>query len=452
MKKITFLMACLLSVFGLSAATMYENLYVVGDACAAGWSPNDALEMTKLETGKFTWTGQLLDKTGDRRFKFLVGRGWDPCLAPNPDVPDHEVVTPGVPATLYDKGEHGGYDTSFQVEETGIYTIDIDLNTMTMLLTKAEQDRPDVTEFGQVYLAGSAFAEKVAMEKVSDGVYKWSGVLEVAEPMIGFYFVNGDDSESLNPANSGSIKSGSYTMVYNANGVGSAEFQIPATSTYTITVDVANMKMEVLKIDYEHLYLVGSAHTAKPGNWLTEDGVEMERIESGKFTWSGQLYAKTTEGGDTEFKFLNQLVAGVWENDFVFDAAQSSNQPIEVGGTYTISYRGSGHDNKFTVPADGNYKLTVDLYAMTLTVEQGTASAINETVAAVPAVVVDGATIRVLANDLHIDGVMVFDLLGNCVASTGAVGDYAFDMAHSGVYVVRIACGNQVCSHKVIVK
>ena len=88
MKKITFLIACLLAVFGMSAINHYDNLYVVGDACAAGWSPDDALEMTKVGDGQFTWTGELLDKTGDRRFKFLVGRGWDPCLAPNPDVPD----------------------------------------------------------------------------------------------------------------------------------------------------------------------------------------------------------------------------------------------------------------------------------------------------------------------------------------------------------------------------
>ena len=47
MKKITFLIACLLAVFGMSAINHYDNLYVVGDACAAGWSPDDALEMTK---------------------------------------------------------------------------------------------------------------------------------------------------------------------------------------------------------------------------------------------------------------------------------------------------------------------------------------------------------------------------------------------------------------------
>ena len=74
MKKITFLIACLLAVFGMSAINHYDNLYVVGDACAAGWSPDDALEMTKVGDGQFTWTGELLDKTGDRRFKFLVGR------------------------------------------------------------------------------------------------------------------------------------------------------------------------------------------------------------------------------------------------------------------------------------------------------------------------------------------------------------------------------------------
>lgn len=450
MKKITLLMACLLSVCGLYAVE-YDHLYVIGDATTAGWTTSGNLEMTNLGEGKFTWTGELLDR-GDnsRRFKFIVGNSWYPCLTTTADA--HEVVTPGVAVALLDKHEEVQPDAAFVVEKTGTYKIDIDLNAMTMLLTETTQNVPDVDEFGQVYLAGSAFAEKVAMDKVSDGVYKWSGVLEVAEPMIGFYFESNDGTQSLNPANSGSIKSGVYNMVYNAEEVGSAEFQIPATSTYTITVDVANLSMEVLKIDYEHLYLVGSSLTARPGSWLTEDGVEMEKIESGKFTWSGQLYAQTTEGSNTEFKFLNQLVPGVWENDFVFDTTQSANQPIELGQTYTISYRGSGNDNKFTVPEDGNYKLTVDLHAMTLTVEEGTSSAINEVVAAAPAVVADGATVRVLANGLHIDGVMVFDLLGNCIASTGAVSDYALDLAHSGVYVVRIACGNQVYSHKVIVK
>ena len=125
-----------------------------------------------------------------------------------------------------------------------------------------------------------------------------------------------------------------------------------------------------------------------------------------------------------------------------------------VGETYTISYFTAGnHDNKFTVPYDGYYKLTVDLNALTLLVEQGDPTAIEEVSAAVkPVVTVSGSTIQVLTNGAVVDDVMVFDLLGNCVASTVADSDCSFDMAHGGVYVVRINCGNAVYSNKVIVK
>jgi len=36
MKKITFLIACLLAVFGMSAINHYDNLYVVGDVQQVG--------------------------------------------------------------------------------------------------------------------------------------------------------------------------------------------------------------------------------------------------------------------------------------------------------------------------------------------------------------------------------------------------------------------------------
>ena len=90
---------------------------------------------------------------------------------------------------------------------------------------------------------------------------------------------------------------------------------------------------------------------------------------------------------------------------------------------------------------------------MTLLVEQGDPTAIEEVSAAVkPVVTVSGSTIQVLTNGAVVDDVMVFDLLGNCVASTAMVSDCSFDMAHGGVYIVRVNCGNAVYSNKVIVK
>ena len=97
--------------------------------------------------------------------------------------------------------------------------------------------------------------------------------------------------------------------------------------------------------------------------------------------------------------------------------------------------------------------MTVDLNALTLLVEQGEPTAIEEVSATVkPVVTVSGSTIQVLANGAVVDDVMVFDLLGNCVASTATDSDCSFDMAHGGVYGVRINCGNAVYSNKVIVK
>ena len=62
------------------------------------------------------------------------------------------------------------------------------------------------------------------------------------------------------------------------------------------------------------------------------------------------------------------------------------------------------HDNKFTVPSDGYYKLTVDLNALTLLVEQGDPTAIEEVSAAVkPVVTVSGSTIQVLTNGAVVD-------------------------------------------------
>ena len=272
--------------------------------------------------------------------------------------------------------------------------------------------------------------------------------------MPGSYIVRNDNSQPLNPANASEVKSGTYTPVFSADGVATAEYQIASTATYTITIDLNTVKMEVTKIDYDHLYLIGSAMKGEPGAWKTEDGIEMTRVSEGVFTWNGFLYAKNSEGGDTEFKFINQLIAGNWENCFVFDQTKEGNQLITLGETYTISYFTAGnHDNKFTVPSDGYYKLTVDLNALTLLVEQGDPTAIEEVSAAVkPVVTVSGSTIQVLTNGAVVDDVMVFDLLGNCVASTAMVSDCSFDMAHGGVYIVRVNCGNAVYSNKVIVK
>ncbi|MFG6397224.1 MAG: SusF/SusE family outer membrane protein, partial [Muribaculaceae bacterium] len=68
MKKFTLtVMSAVLGLLSMSAVDA-DQLYVVGSATAAGWSPDKALEMTKVSDNVFSWTGEL--KGGE--FKFLT--------------------------------------------------------------------------------------------------------------------------------------------------------------------------------------------------------------------------------------------------------------------------------------------------------------------------------------------------------------------------------------------
>ena len=118
----------------------YENLYVVGNACEIGWNPDAALPMTKEGNGIFTWTGTLIDNSIDQaRFKFLVSDQWKPSLTCRINVNGHLVIEPGQEYDLYERPnpEDGmGYDNAFQVTSTGVYKLEVNLNTMKLKCTK----------------------------------------------------------------------------------------------------------------------------------------------------------------------------------------------------------------------------------------------------------------------------------------------------------------------------
>lgn len=129
---------CFAGAIGMSAAT-YDNLFIVGNACEAGWSPEKAMQMEKTADGVFTWSGALSAVANDQeRFKFLVQRGWDPCITCRLDVNSHQMVNPGEECDLFVR-ENGnqGFDNAFQVPETGEYSIVVDLNSMKMTCTVA---------------------------------------------------------------------------------------------------------------------------------------------------------------------------------------------------------------------------------------------------------------------------------------------------------------------------
>lgn len=96
-----------------------EELYIVGDACDAGWSLSDMEAFNN--DGIFTWTGNI---RAGKQFRFPLQRicdntGWWPCLVLSVD------------GTQLQYAAKDGEATYYLLPEDGVYTITVDVREWT---------------------------------------------------------------------------------------------------------------------------------------------------------------------------------------------------------------------------------------------------------------------------------------------------------------------------------
>jgi starch-binding outer membrane protein SusE/F len=114
--------------------TPYENIYIIGDATAAGWDANSPVAMTvdPGDTNVFTWTGEL-KSTGRGQFRFLLATG---------DLNGSAFVAPtsnaSLNATQLAFTPEGGPANNFKVKagEDGVYKIVINQLKETISIVK----------------------------------------------------------------------------------------------------------------------------------------------------------------------------------------------------------------------------------------------------------------------------------------------------------------------------
>ena len=277
MKKMTFLLLGLFLMLGTASAAIYNNLYVVGNACDAGWDMARALEMTQVSDGVFTWTGNLLHKdagdNGQIRFKFLVARDWHPSLTSRTDVLGHTVISSGVEYDLNVRyHENDGEDNAFQVAETGIYTVIINLNVMKMTCAKEGDVQVEEPEIDELYIVGSGtnengewdYTNPIEMTQVGEGEFLWTGFLYNTENGREFKFLNRKETwdKTINPI--GIDTEFEINVDYNLNfrpyesTPNDYKFLVPATGEYTVSVDLIKMKMHITAEDDGNNLVVGT--------------------------------------------------------------------------------------------------------------------------------------------------------------------------------------------------
>lgn len=153
-----------------------DNVWMIGEATAGGWSLDDATAYTKESKYIFTWQGHL--KTGT--FKACTVRNFDaPFIRPAGSGVTVSKAGVSAPEFVYTTSP----DDQWQVTEAGEYKITLDLLNYTIKV-EVPSDKPAPIETDVLYMIGDgtpggwSLDDAQTFVKESDGVFSWTGDLK----------------------------------------------------------------------------------------------------------------------------------------------------------------------------------------------------------------------------------------------------------------------------------
>ena len=233
------------------------NLRMVGDGCAAGWDTNSAIALTPQGNGIYTVTTTL--KSGGN-FRFITTDGWYPTYTA---VEANQKVGEGTYAMKYYETQPAG-EPSFKVETGGNYTVEVNVEALTMKLTYNKQD---------VYVIGNALdaldgnwdygrAKPMDFDAASQ-LYTWTGKLYARTEggsTAEFKFLKSNSGwDGYVSATSGNvtITSGDTYPIRESNGNPDSKFIVPDDDDYVLTVSLADMNMQIVRLSESGIAAIG---------------------------------------------------------------------------------------------------------------------------------------------------------------------------------------------------
>ena len=198
-------------------------------------------------------------------------------------------------------------------------------------------------------------SQAVQMTRDAAGVFTYETVLEASEE---FRFITSTGSEYPAYVRAEGSDDG---LSYAAAEPQYADFNFTAPdgkSKYRITADLLDMKVTVEDIMPQTLYIIGDA---LPDMWDLNNKAPMTMVSSGIFTWSGALMRASDAGKGIKF-----LTGNDWWPGYV----KANDDESDMSLAYYESQPADDADRKFAVPSVGNYKIDVDLFEMTASIER----------------------------------------------------------------------------------
>lgn len=337
------------------------TLYMIGSATPAGWSVDDATEMTRKDNGIFTWTGRMT--AGE--FKFITTLG---AFLPS-----------------YNKGTDGKLtlritddqpDVPFIIEEDHNYMVEANLFTGVVTLTQTETLAP---AFDKLYFVSNA--------------NDWGFDLMKRDPLDPFLFRYGRIFEV---GKGGEFKfgttQGSWENMYKAKNANAAYTDMETTfvkgfdpdnkwvlkdsecgKAYKICVDIRTGKERMMMSEftpYSMVYMVGDATAA---GWSIDNAVPMQATDNPYIlTWKGTLNAGELKLSCDKKSDWN----GAW-----FMPAEADKQPTGATDAMLFLDKSSdafkaqyldtmigGIDQKWKIKTAGSYKITLNQLEETISI------------------------------------------------------------------------------------
>ncbi|WP_439882603.1 SusF/SusE family outer membrane protein [Pontibacter sp. MBLB2868] len=319
--------------------TLTSTLFMLGDATPNGWSADNAtpLRRDNSNPAKFTYEGPL----APGEFKFITTLGqFLPSYQKGADA-----------STLVYRTEDSQPDDKFRIEKAATYKVTVNLEELT--ISVEEQAGP---AYNRLWMVGSATpngwdldnATQMAQSDSDPFIFTYTGTLAEGELKIAtakdwgapFYRPTIADA----PLTS--------TEVQLSAGDPDNKWKVADGGMYKVTLNLRTMSITFTPVN---LYLVGDAG---PNGWNVGSPEPMTRNGS-VYTYTGPLTA-----GELKISmFKGDWCDGQWIN------AASPDQAI-TNGSYITTNGCEGPDNKWRVTdaTAGNYTITIDLVAKTMTV------------------------------------------------------------------------------------
>ncbi len=355
LKKSIFIIAFSLGIATLQAQNKGE-LYIIGGATPNNWS-NDGKAAAMITDkcyganngdGVFRWKGNL--KVSD--FKFISYRNtWSPAFNATTE---NEEIKPENTTYKLAYNANGENDYKFVVKQEGNYTIEVDMDALTM----------DVTYNGPVqkslWLTGEGAGGNAVKLDYDDerNFFLFAGQLEAGTVKFrdteedgestNYYVPTEEDLDIRNASDIGIIK--------DANRPG---WVVNTPGDYKIKIE-SGVKVSVEKMDKNRqLFIIGGCTDA---GWDAANAIPFVQNKDNPYVYVFEGTLKENQG-NTEpksFKILGQRDWGPY-----------SLHPYSVGeqvlgSKYVFE---TGYDYKWDISQDGKYRITVDLQHETMTAE-----------------------------------------------------------------------------------